>query len=161
MRDEALFLNGVYESVLKEILLVQKHMPEQVMFLQPYKGRAIVHLRDNRPTLKEPMELYISTTENLSLIKYEAQIVGWDDKKKLRQTKRRRVINRLIWTLQPEEGGLYDKSANGSVNLLHIRRLKVLPKGFSVGRLTKTIDGTSVLPRTTSGGWTYVEAGNG
>jgi hypothetical protein len=37
----ALFLNGVYEGVLEEILQVQAHLPEQIMFLQPHKGEAI------------------------------------------------------------------------------------------------------------------------
>ena len=131
------------------------------MFLQPYKGSAIVHLRDDPPTLDEPMQLYISATENLPKIKYEAEIVGWDDKRKMSPPKQR-VINRLIWTLQPEEGGLYDKSAKGSVNLLHVRRLREFTKGFSVERLTKKSDGQPVSPkRTTSGGWTYVEVRNG
>ena len=163
MRDETLFLNGVYKSMLKEILLVQEEMPEQIMFLQPYKSSSIVHLRDDPPTLDEPMQLYISTRENLPTIKYEAEIVGWDNKREMPRAKRR-VISRLIWTLQPEEGGLYDKSATakGSVNLLHIRRLRELTKAFSVERLTKKSDGKRVSPkRTTSGGWTYVEVRNG
>jgi len=33
---EALFLNGVFEDVLLEILAAQKSDPERVCFLQPY-----------------------------------------------------------------------------------------------------------------------------
>src|SRR4051812_41333613 len=109
MKGEALFPNGVYESVLKEVLAVQEGLPEQIMFLQPYKSHAIVRLRDNPPTVDAPMRLLISLTTDLKHVRYSAEIVGWDDKLKLRENPpRHRVLNRLICTLQPNEGGLYN-----------------------------------------------------
>lgn len=129
MRSEALFLNGVYKSILEEILAVQAELPEQIMFLQPFKSMAIARLRDSLPSVDDPMRLVISLTSDLPTVRYTAEIVGWDDKRLLPGTPRHSVLNRLITTLQPNEGGLYDQShaEDGvSVNLLHIRRLRAL-----------------------------------
>ena len=159
MKSEALFLNGVYESVLEEILLVQGFLPEQIMFLQPYSSETIIHLRDDRPTVDDPMRLFLSITTDLPTVHYSAEIVGWDDKRELSEGKRN-VLNRLIWTLQPDEDGLYDASrveGKPSVNLLHIRRLHKITNPFSVTELTKTSDNMPVSPgRKTAGGWVYV-----
>jgi hypothetical protein len=74
------------------------------------------------------------------------------------------VLNRLICTLQPNEGGLYDASrAEGgeSVNLLYVRRLRPLGKPFSVSRLLRSGANEPVSERrTTAGGWAYVKTGN-
>ena len=60
----------------------------------------------------------------------------------------------------PREKELYDASmmeGGRSVNLLHVRRTRRVPKPFSVARLIKTTDGTPVSDqRTTAGGWTYI-----
>ena len=163
MKTEALFLNGVYESVLKEILWIQAELPEQILFLQPHGPRAITRLREAPASVHQPMTLYISTTTDLPTVSYAAEIVGWDDKRELTYA-RRRVISRLIWTLQPNEGGLYDaaKSEDGqSVNLLHIRRLRELDPPFPVSRLLKTNDQQPVSEgRSRAGGWAYVQNRN-
>lgn len=159
MRDEAIFLNGVYEAVLKDILKVQEALPEHIMFLQPYAKSPIVRLRDNPPSVDDPVRLYLSTTDDLPTVTYAAEIVGWDDKAEISE-QRRRVITRLIFTLQPTENGLYDASGDGtgtSTNLLHVRRMTRLDRGFSVEKLTKTSDNTPVSSnRSTAGGWSYV-----
>jgi len=93
-------------------------------------------------------------------IKYAGEIIGWDDKTKLSESKRN-ALNRVIWTLQSTETGLYDASSvegKPSVNLLHVRRIHQLVQPFRVSRLTKTSDGQPVSEgRTTSGGWVYVK----
>jgi hypothetical protein len=160
MKGEALFLNGVYESVLEEILEVQGELPEQIMFLQPHSGHRIVRLREDPPTVDDPMRLLISRTTDLPTVRYTAEIVGWDDKGLLASTRRQQVINRLIWTLQPDEGGLYNLSSTAdgeSVNLLHIRRLRKLATPFSVSCLIKTEGGPLSDKRKTSGGWAYIQ----
>ena len=161
MKSEALFINGVFESVLEEILQVQRYLPEQIMFLQPYRTDPITHLRDNPPTVDDPMMLFLSVTDNLPIVSYSAEIVGWEDKTKLSENKRN-ALNRLIWTLQPNEGGLYDEShveGKESLNLLYIRRLTKLNNPFSVSELIKTSDGQPLSPkRTTSGGFSYVRS---
>src|SRR5579872_4872792 len=160
MRREALFLNGVYEDVLKEILQVQAVLPEQIMFLERHRSEAIVRLRDEPPTIDDPVRLLMSLTRDLSTVHYTAEIVGWDDKRNLSDEKRR-VLNRLIYTLQPNEGGLYDASraeSGESVNLLHVRRVRPLSKPFAVSQLRKTGDNEPVSDkRTTAGGWAYVK----
>jgi hypothetical protein len=52
MRGEGLFINGVYREVLEEILKVQSELPEHIMYLQPYSGGAITHLRDAPPSVE-------------------------------------------------------------------------------------------------------------
>lgn len=161
MRGEGLFINGVYREVLEEILKVQSELPEHIMYLQPYSGGAITHLRDAPPSVEEPVLLVLSVTEDLARIHYAAELIGWDDKTRLSAAKRS-VLNRVIGALQPGEKELYDASmmeGGRSVNLLHVRRTRRVPRPFSVARLIKTIDGTPVSDqRTTAGGWTYIRA---
>ena len=158
-KEEGLFINGVYEDVLREILQIQRELPEHIMYLQPYSSGPIVHLRDDPPTVEAPVLLYLSITTDLSNIHYTAEIVGWDDKREIPHAKRE-VINRVLATLQPNETGLYDASrveGKPSMNLLHIRRLRRVDPSFSVSSLIKTSDGKPVSPgRTTAGGWAYV-----
>lgn len=157
MSRNGLFINGVFENVLQEILAVQSQLPEQIMFLQPYSGSRIVELAETPPSLNDPVPLFVSPSHDLSNIHFAGEIVGWDDKRSLNEAKKR-VLNRLIFTLQPGEDGLY-LQAQGieCVNLLHVRRLKRLAKPFSVGGLTNARDGTQLSPnRSRSGGWVYV-----
>lgn len=154
----ALFINGVFESVLEEIYEVQEVLPEQIMFLQPYSGSAISRLREDPPSVDSPVQLLISITNDLTNIHYHAEIVGWENKPDL-SGKKREFINQLIATLQPEEQKLYHAAKGGtgeSVNLLYIRRLrKVSP--YSVAKLQKLSDGEPLsTARTTAGGWSYI-----
>lgn len=161
MRSEALFINGVYRGVLEEILKIQRELPEHIMYLQPYSGGAITHLRDAPPSIEDPMLLMLSITDDLATIHYAAELVGWDDKTRLSAAKRE-VLNRVIGALQPGEKELYDASQTDdgrSVNLLYVRRVRRLAKPFTVTRLIKVMDGTPVSDRrTTAGGWSYVQA---
>jgi hypothetical protein len=161
MRDEGVFLSGVHRRVLEEILEIQGVLPEHILFLQPSKGKAIVGLRDNPPTVDDPVRLFMSVTTDLPTVRYEAEIVGWDDKRNIERT-RRNAIERLLWTLQPGEGGLYDASQSEtgeSVNLLNVRRLQRIAEPFTVERLIKTFGGDGVSPnRSQAGGWTYVRS---
>jgi hypothetical protein len=160
LRTEALFINGVFRGVLEEVLQIQKHLPDHIMYLQPYAASAIAHLRDDPPSPSDPALLVLSLTDDLGTIHYAAEIVGWDDKTQLSATKRD-VLNRVIGALQPGEKNLYDAAEGGdgrSVNLLHVRRLRRVRTPFSVTRLVKTEDGRPIVgPRTTAGGWTYVQ----
>lgn len=156
----ALFLNGVYNSVLKEILSVQAELPEQVMFMQPYSPKVIGLLRDHGPAPESPIQVFFSTTDDLQTVRYRAEIVGWDDKRLLSPT-RRGLINRLIAALQPGEKELYNATAaegGESVNLLHLWRLRPIDPPFRVGTLIKIDDGQPLSEnRSRSGGWAYVQ----
>ena len=159
MKSDGVFLNGVYEDVLTEILAVQEHLPDQTLFLQPYSGSPIVRLRNDPPSVDSPVPLLISVTTDLPTVRYKAEIIGWDDKRTLPIVKRE-VLNRIIGTLQPNEKGLYDASrveGAPSVNLLYVRRLRKLSEPFGIEKLTKVVDGEPASPgRTTAGGWVYV-----
>jgi 5-methylcytosine-specific restriction protein A len=159
MRSEALFLNGVFESVLEEILQTQSVLPEEILFLQPHSSRPIVNLQLSPPSVDDPMQLFMSISTDLPRVRYVAEIVGWDNKQSLPAAKRA-ALERILKALQPGEGGLYDLStAPGgvSLNLLHVRRLARLDQPFSVERLIKVGGGGPLSPnRSTAGGWSYV-----
>ena len=158
-RNNALFINGVFESVLDEIVKVQSVLPDYPMFLQPHTNSVMVKLRDDPPTLESPMQLFLSTTTQLSRIAYQAEIIGWEDKRLLSPAKHE-VLDKIIGKLQPGERGLYNEAKSGtgeSVNLLTIRRLRSLTEEHSVAELRKISDGEFMSTgRTTSGGWSYV-----
>jgi len=160
MRDEALFLNGVYDSVLQEILEIQRYLPEQILYLQPYRDERIVHLAENPPSVDSPVRLFVSITDDLPMVHYVGEIVGWDDKRKLSEPKLK-ALNRVIKHLQKGEESVYEYIEDPQklcVNLLHVRRLRQLPQPFSVGKLTNVKDGQPLSTnRTQSGGWVYVK----
>jgi len=157
MRDEALFINGIWEDVLQDILAIQTHLPEQILYLQPYSGSRIVHLAENPPTINDPVRLFASVTDDLARVHYVGEIVGWDDKRKLADQKRR-LLNRIVYSFQWTEDGVYMETGGVEcVNLLYVRRLRRLSKPFSVAELTLTSTGhPHSTARSTAGGWSYV-----
>ena len=159
MRTWALFMNGIFSSVLDEVLKNQSQAPDKTLYLQPYRGNAIAMLRDNPPTVEDPVKLYVSTTDNLATVSYTADIVGWEDKTKL-EPARRDEVDSIIRVFQPNENGLYDLSptpGSQSLNLLSIKGLVKLTSPFSVANL---INDRRLEPlptsRSRSGGWSYV-----
>jgi len=159
MRDEALFLNGVPEEVLEDILKVQLHLPEQILYLQPYSSERIVHLAEDPPRVDDPMRLFASLTDGLPTVRYVGEVVGWDSKLEL-SGGRLHLLNRIIYFLQPTEPGVYGMGkAEGRdcANLLHVWRLRKLSKPFSVVQLTNVNTGAPLSDqRKTAGGWVYV-----
>ena len=159
MRGEALFLNGVYESVLQEILAVQAYLPEQILYLQPFSSERIRRLAEEPPTVEHPMRMFASITDDLAVVHYVGEIVGWDDKRALDDAKVQ-VLNRVVRCLQPGEVEVYKRVRDDGplcVNLLYVRRLRKLSKPFSVDQLINVNTGQSLSTgRTTSGGWVYV-----
>jgi hypothetical protein len=159
MRDAALFLNGVYESVLQEILGIQAYLPEQILYLQPFSSNRIVELAKRPPSVEEPVRLFISTTEDLPTVRYVCEIVGWEDKRELAGWKLN-AINRVLFALQPNEGGVYglkEPEKPDMVNLLCVRRMRKLSKPFSVAELINARSGGPLSTnRSQAGGWVYV-----
>ena len=159
MRNWALFMNGIFSSVLDEIVKNQSQAPDKTLYLQPYRGNAIAMLRDDPPTVEDLVKLYVSTTDSLATVSYTADIVGWEDKTKL-DPARRDEVDSIIRVFQPNENGLYDLSptpGSQSLNLLSIKGLVKLTSPFSVANL---INDRRLEPlptnRSRSGGWYYV-----
>lgn len=140
MKDVALLLRGVYKVVLEEIVSVQEHLPEQVLYLQPYSESPIKQLADDPPTLEAPMQLYISVTNDLDTVAYRGEIVGWEDKTILSDG-RRDAIERLQALFQPFEVGMVFNLTQK--NLIQVRGLRRLRSSFSVTELIK-MDGKPV-----------------
>ncbi len=152
----ALFLNGVYETVLQEILKAQGRDPELICFLQPYSSSRIVLLEKEQPSVESPVPLYISTTTHLGAIGYKGMIVGWENKQEM-SNNRLAAVNAAIDKNQPDEENVYMHVSDGKpcVNLISVKYLTPLPNPVSVANLVKR-DGTPVKPRTRAGNWTYV-----
>jgi hypothetical protein len=157
MQKRALFLNGVYDNVLREIVASQTAHPGEIFFLQPYKSHRMTVFADNPPSSEEPVLVYVSTTDDLSHVRYVAEIVHWEDKRQI-PPDRLTLLNKRIKRLQPKEKEIYRTAGRGEcVNLLSIRNLQQLAKPFSVAHLTKTADGQPLSSnRSRSGGWSYV-----
>jgi len=62
---EGLFLNGVFEGVLEEILSSIDNSSEKVFYLQPYSEKYITLLKDTNLSMMNRIPMYISTTKNL------------------------------------------------------------------------------------------------
>ncbi len=157
MRPEALFINGVFDEVLRDIETVQEAVPEQVLYLQPYSGDKITKLYQWAPSCMSPVTAYLSTSKDFGTVSYTAEIVGIRDKNRLSDTERN-VISKVIEQFQPTDDGLY-MQVNGRDcrNLLSVRYMHKLTKPFPVTDLIllDTLDHPSG-PRTSPGGWWYV-----
>ena len=154
----ALFINGIFDAVLQEIVSAQEERGGGDSFLQPYKGVVIAMLRSRPPTPEAPVRLYISTTANLSQICYTAEIIGWEDKREMTQA-RREVINRHLGRFQPGETNLFEgveEVGETAVNLVTIRNLISLDSQHWTSLLTKCSDDLPLKKRTRSGGWSEV-----
>lgn len=153
---QALFLNGVYETVLQEITKAQERDPELICFLQPYSSSRIVLLEKERPSVESPVPLYISTTTHLGSIGYKGLIVGWENKQEM-SNDRLAIVNAHIKEHQPDEENVYMHVSDTKpcVNLVSVKYLTSLPNPVSVTNLVKR-DGTPVKPRTRAGNWAYV-----
>jgi 5-methylcytosine-specific restriction enzyme A len=153
----ALFINGIYEAVLTDILRAQAEgVPES--FLQPYKGQVISMLKEDPPSPGHPVRLYLSTTERLSNICYTAEIVKWEDKREITGARRQEVM-RHLQRYQVKECGLLQGQQLGegkAVNLITIRNLRRLETLPPTRLLMKTSDGQPLKRRTRAGGWSPV-----
>jgi len=154
----ALFINGIYDAVLEDILAAQVAQGGGGSFLQPYSGSVISMLRENPPTPESPVTLYASTTENLSKICYTAEITGWEDKRTLSESRRQTVLSYLE-EYQTKECGLFRGTELGegrAVNLISIRNLRRLALWPPTSLLIKKRNGLPLRNRRRAGGWSEV-----
>jgi 5-methylcytosine-specific restriction protein A len=156
--QKALFINGVFEDVLDEIIKSQEGNPGRVFYLQPYSESSIKQLKDEPPEPNSPLPLYISTTSQLNQICYSADIIEWEDKNELSE-ERIAFLNEHIKLFQPKEVEIYfEVKGRKCVNLISIRNVKKMTNQLSTSNLIKESDGEPLKPRTRSGGWSYVYA---
>jgi len=156
---QALFLNGVYDNVLQEIISSQSKRPGLVCYLQPYKSAVIRLLKTQSPSEAKPVTFYASSTKSLGTIRYTGEIVGWMDKRELwGDTDRLQSLNEHIRKHQPGEQEVYPRSPTGAecVNLIAVKNVKRLEPPVSVATLTKVSDGKPYGVRRTAGGWSPV-----
>jgi len=159
----AFFENGVYESVLEEIIEAQKQDKNIICYIQPYSTGTIQFLKNICPSKNNPIVFYISTTSNLSLVSYTAEIIGWEDKRELLATDTDRVkkLNEHIQKYQQGETDIYkypdETQTKECANLISIRNLRKLSIPFSVSMLTKVSDNIPLAStRSQAGGWSEV-----
>ena len=104
--EKALFINGVFRTVLEEIVTAQQGDPGLICYLQPYMEGRMKLLAEETPTNKSPMPLYVSLSDDLGHICFTAEIVGWEDKQEL-DPDRLELLNRHIKQFQPSEEEIY------------------------------------------------------
>lgn len=152
MGKTALYINGNHEDILQGIVNVQAAHPEQILYIQPHRNDRMAYLRDNPPTMDDPVTMYSSITTDLNRVHFTGEVVGWDDKETISPQKREK-IDKDIKTWQAPQPGVFE----GGVNLLHIRRLVRVEPPFDAAKLIKTSDNKPLKPRSVAGGWSYVK----
>lgn len=153
---EALFINGVFEEVLEEILKAQSANAGLVCYLQPYKPALIKRLQEDPPTRVQPWALFMSLTRALGEMRFQAEIVEWKDKSAMGNAEVAE-INAHFAEHQPVERGLHLEGDYGR-NLLGIVNLRRIEPALSVSGFIKTSDDLPLRDRTRAGGWSYVIA---
>ena len=157
---EALFIVGIFQSVLDEIIEAQQNHPGEAHYLQPYSSTRILALSQSPPTSQNPMRLYISTTERQDTVAYTGQIVAWADTTSMPDEQRGRVYEE-IQQRQPAASTLYGSGHGAigrpSVNLLTVAGLERLDSPFPASELTRVSDGRPYASgRATASGWVSV-----
>ena len=154
--EKAFFENGVFESVLEEIIASQKIDPTRTFYLQPHAEKIIRGLKDFTPGEDCKCIFYASTTKDLAHARYSAELIGWENKQEL-SSQRMAKLEEHISQFQPKEEGIYlESSGKKCVNLISIKNLRKLSQPIPVNRFYKISDGTALKPRTQAGGWSYV-----
>lgn len=152
----ALFINGVFEDTLDEILAAQSKAPSETFFLQPYAGEKIKLLAESAPSPENKLQLYLSVTDSLAFVSFRAKIVGWQDKRQITPTELDK-LNQSIKHHQPSEKEIYLTAGKGKpcVNLIHISQLERIQE-VPVSCFVKESDKKPLKRRKRSGGWSYV-----
>lgn len=151
----ALYLNGVYEDVLDELLAAQRRHSGP-HFLQPYSSHAIARLKKNKPTRSSPTTLYISTTKALDCVTYVGKIVEWLDKRTLEPAELDR-LNAQLREFQPGEKEIYlHYDGKPCVNLMLVSELAKLNERVPVSCFMKVGNMQPLQRRSRAGGWAYV-----
>ncbi len=153
-----LYMNGVYKNVLVQISKAHEQTPNLILYMQPHRKYYISRLKDDPPTENAPIQMWISTTDDLGHVSYSAEIVGWDDKMNMSEHEKAHVRS-IVDAHQSIEKGMIDDPERWGVNLLHVRRVTKLSTPIPVSRFIKVIDGTPLKTRTQSGGHSYVRLG--
>ncbi len=153
----ALYINGIYETVLTEIVDAQKKNDNLLCYLQPYSPYKINWKKSVIPTPQNPISLYISTTSSLPIVSYKAKIIGWENKNDINK-KRMILLNKHIKEFQPKETEIYLTVDDGKkcINLISVIELTKLQIPIPVQNFLKIDDNLPLKTRTRSGGWSYV-----
>lgn len=146
------FANGVFMSVLEEIMEAQSLSPDKVCYLQPYSNKVITQLRNFTAEKGYTWQLYASTSSDLTQVHYVADIVGWENKNNLSDD-RLAELNQHMQEFQKGEPGIYfDKG----VNLIAIKNLRRLLLPIPKSNCIKIEDDKPFLGRSQPGGFGYV-----
>ena len=154
--ETAIFVNGMYEDTLEEILKNQQTHPALHHYLQPYSSSRIVLLAESHLSRESPITLYFSLTNSLNLVSYRAKAVGWQNKLELTD-ENFATLNQYVHEHQPSEEEIY-REANGKkcLNLISVIDVEQLQFPFPTSCLTKTSDGMPLKKRERAGNWAYV-----
>lgn len=153
--NHALFINGIFRTVLDQILATQANNPGHPLFLRPSSSSPIAMLKTRPPTSDAPVILYASTTDDLNMVSHTAEVIKWEDITDISPA-RIEHVNEILSLHQPCEG-LISGQSESSINLLSIRRLTKFLESFSTGELVKVSDGQPLSDnRTRAGGWSPV-----
>ena len=157
--SKSLFLNGVYEATLDEIVKTQTKHPGTTCYLQPYKGDKMRLLAEEAPSPAHPIVFYASLTDSLGQVHYKGNIVGWTDKRELKNDQQKlQLLDAHISKFQPSEAKVHLTTLDGKpyVNLLAVKDVSRFETSVPVSCFIKVADGKPLKKRTRAGGWSPV-----
>ncbi|MCY4411365.1 MAG: hypothetical protein OXC27_12945 [Caldilineaceae bacterium] len=156
MTDAALMMYGLYADKMNAMLAAQRKAPGDTFYVQPHSSGPIAGFLSRGPLVDPPTVMYASTKEELAVVSYRADIVGWRDKTLMdpdgEEFKRIDASIRK-WKYNPGIFGVEE----GFVNLIFIRNVVRLLPPFSVDKLIKIRDRRPLSTnKQMAGGWAYV-----
>lgn len=159
----AQFVNSVYTVLLDAITETQKHLPELVLYLQPYKSGKM-NAFSSRSEDKWPRYYMFSTNDDFNTIQFVAEAYGWENKEILWADNKERweAISKVIQTFMKDENpeGLYRFGTSDDKicqNLLLVRNMRKLETPIPVGEFVKVSNSQPLQERSSSGGWSEVQ----
>lgn len=155
--ESTILFNGTFRSVLDESISDQRDDSDRVHYLQPYSTGVIRVLKKHFSKSEQPVRALFTPTDDLSMVRYTAEIVGWEDKRDL-SPQRRNEVHAHIVRYQPGEIELYLKNNKGEecANLITVRNVEMIRNPFPVTVLIKVSDGKPHGIRSQAGGWSEV-----
>src|SRR3546814_13823557 len=112
---------------LTDTVDAQSQTPGLTCYLKPFMPSLIKRLKVSPPTPNQPWKLFMSLTQSLGLVSFEADIVEWRDKADL-GAEEVAALDAHISTHQPREKGVHLEAEGGEygrtlIGVVSLRRI--------------------------------------
>ena len=154
--EYAIYLNGVYEDGLRQIIGVHHREPDRTCYLQPHGSNVIKRFQEESPSNENIVPIYMSVTTNLADVTYVADVVGWRQKSELNDNEVQEMNEHIRRYQSLEQSIYFEINGKKPVNLILVKRLRRLRRAYPTSMIKKLSDGQPLGQRTQSGNYSYV-----